>query len=194
MAAGLVLWGQAEVGAAGSDVHHHPPQQRAWPGWGLAALAVPVLGGPASRVADPLQAQVGSPGSAGEGFPRGWRRGMGSSRATSQPGRQPAGMPHRLSCCQLPARLIVTWPVLGGCWPLSPSLGVTLGCRGVSVPSCAWVPPRPAAATRASASQWRCSTSKSSLPNQESPLISPPPPNTHFCRRAPHWQVSSCWD
>lgn len=180
------------MGAAGSDVHHHPPRQRAWPGWGLAALAVPVLWGLVSRVADPLWGRAGSSGSAGVGFPRGWCRGMGASRATSQPGCQPAGMPHHLSCCQLPARLIVTWSALGGRRPPSPSLGVTLGRCGVSVPSCAWVPPRPAAATRAGASQWRCSSSKTPLPNQKSPLISPP--DAHSCRRAPRQQVSSCWD
>ena len=45
VAAELALWGQAEVGAAGSGVHHHPSQQKARLGWGLAALALPVLGG-----------------------------------------------------------------------------------------------------------------------------------------------------
>lgn len=176
------------MGAAGSDVHHHPPWRRAQPGWSLAALALPVLMGLVSCIADPLQGRAGSLGSAGEGFPlagaEGWvPAGPPASLATSQQGcpiASPAAS--SLGASSSPG---VRW---GGCWPLSPSLGVTLGHHGESVPSYAWLHHRPAAAMRASASQWRCSSSKTRLPNQT------PPTHTHSCRRAPHRQVSSCWD
>lgn len=159
-------------------------------GFGCPCPACPQ--GPASPVADPPWGQVGSPGSDGEGFPLGWHRRMGASRATGQPGCWPAGISHCLSCCHLPACLIVSQRALGRCWPLSPSLGVTLGHHGVSVPSHAWLPPGMAAAMKASSSQQRCSSSKTPLPNQKPPTcVHPVHPLSPL---APRWQVSSCWD
>lgn len=166
VAAGLSCWGQAEVGAAGSSVHHHhPPQWRAWLGWGLAALVLLVLRGwcPGSLTRCGAE-QV--PRRCRQGFPSGWCRGTAASRAISQPGRRVAGIPLCFSCHQLPAHSIVTWCVLGGCWRLSPSLRVTLGHCGVNVPFHAWLLPRLATATGASTSQQRCSSSETPLPNQ----------------------------
>lgn len=138
--AGLSCWGQAEVGAAGSSVHHHPPQCRAWLGWGLAALILLVLRGwcPGSLTRRGAK-QV--PSGADKGFPLWLAQRDGCQQGQGQPGRRAAGIPHCFSRRQLPEHFIVTWRVFGGCWRLSPSLGVTLGHRGVNVPFHAWLPP-----------------------------------------------------
>lgn len=124
-----------------------------------------------SWVIDPLWGQAG-PQVVPTRVSLGWCRGTGASRATGQPGRRAAGIPHCFSCRRLPARFIVAWHVLGGGWRLSPSLGVTLGYCEVNVPFHAWLPPRLATATGANTSQQRCSSSETPLPNQSLPVMS----------------------
>lgn len=155
-------------------------------GFGCPGPACPQ--GLASRLADPLWGRAGSLDSASEGFPPGWRRRTCASRATSQPGLQLAGMPHCLSCRQLPARFIVTRRALGGCRPPSPSLGVTVGHRGVSVPCLA-----PSWAGSCHESQ-RIPAEMLQFQDPSSQPKTPACPHTHSCRCAVRQKVSSCWD
>lgn len=135
--------------------------------------------------------QSRSLGSAGEGFPlagtQGWvPAGPPASLAASRQGYGtafPATSSLRASC----------HPVcVGGCWPLSPSLGSDLGPLWHNCPLPYLAP------------SWASNCHKSQhIPSEmlrsKTPLSQPKNPtsvhlHTHSCRRAPHQQVSSCWD
>jgi len=134
--------------------------------------------GPACPIADPPWGRAGSPGSAGEGFLPGWRPGPGASRATGQPGRQPAGMPHCLACRQLPAAVPSPRLRCGNADP-SPSPGVTLGHRGVKCPFLGLAPSR--AGSRHESQRIPAETLQFQEPSSEPKTPTRVPVHTHSC-------------